>query len=201
MKRLKDIILKEGFRSMSSEGIRSFTVEDLASKLSMSKKTIYQYFPKKEILIKKVIDYRMKKLTDQFNKSIEDESDPIVQFIKIREHNIKFSGKLNLNRLVYLKTRYPDIWDRIEKYREDREKIFITIFTSAKKQNLLRENLEPVTAAKIYTNIFNATFQPEFLVDKNISIDQAVNHMKVIIENGFFSDDGIKKIKDFLDKK
>ena len=45
---IKDIILKEGFRSVVSNGIKSFTVENLASKLSMSKKTIYQYFPKKE---------------------------------------------------------------------------------------------------------------------------------------------------------
>ena len=37
-------------------GIRSFTVERLASSLSMSKqkkKTIYSFFPKKEVLIKK----------------------------------------------------------------------------------------------------------------------------------------------------
>ena len=61
MKKVKDIILKEGFRSVLSNGIKSFTVENLASKLSMSKKTIYQYFPKKELLIKKIIDYRMQK--------------------------------------------------------------------------------------------------------------------------------------------
>ena len=56
MKKVKDIILKEGFRSVEADGIKSFTVENLASKLAMSKKTIYQYFPKKEVLIKKIID-------------------------------------------------------------------------------------------------------------------------------------------------
>ena len=65
----KDIILNEGFRSVVTNGIRSFTVESLASGLSMSKKTIYQYFPKKEILIKKIIDFRMKKLTNEFKSS------------------------------------------------------------------------------------------------------------------------------------
>ena len=76
MDKIKNIILKEGFRSVSINGIKSFTVENLASKLSMSKKTIYQYFPKKEVLIKKIIDYRMKSLTNEFNKINEEESDP-----------------------------------------------------------------------------------------------------------------------------
>ena len=55
MKKIKDIILKEGFRSISINGIRSFTFESLASTIAISKKTIYQYFPKKELLIKKLL--------------------------------------------------------------------------------------------------------------------------------------------------
>ena len=117
MKKIKDIILNEGFRSVVANGIRSFTVESLASGLSMSKKTIYQYFPKKEILIKKIIDFRMKKLTNEFNKIISQESDSIIQFVKIREHNIRLANNLNLQKLTYLKARYPDIWEIIEKYR------------------------------------------------------------------------------------
>ncbi len=181
---------------MASHGIRFFTVENLASSLSMSKKTIYQYFPKKEILIKKVIEHRMKTQTDEFNKILDSESDPITQFIMIREYNIKFAGKIKLDRLADLKTRYPEIWKIIEKYRKNRENIFTSIFKSAKKKKLLRENLKPEAAAKIYTNIFNSTFQPEFLLEKNISIAQAIDHMKVIIENGFFNEDGIRRIRE-----
>ena len=118
MKKLKDIILKEGFRSVSSDGIRSFTVENLASKLSMSKKTIYQYFPKKEVLIKKIIDFRMNRLTKEFSLIIDEENDAIVQFIKVREHNIKFANKINLQKLTYLKSRYPDIWKIIERHKQ-----------------------------------------------------------------------------------
>ena len=138
----------------------------------------------------------MKTQTDEFNKILDSESDPITQFIMIREYNIKFAGKIKLDRLADLKTRYPEIWKIIEKYRKNRENIFTSIFKSAKKKKLLRENLKPEAAAKIYTNIFNSTFQPEFLLEKNISIAQAIDHMKVIIENGFFNEDGIRRIRE-----
>ena len=194
MKKIKDIILNEGFRSVSINGIKSFTVENLASKLSMSKKTIYQYFPKKEILIKKIIDFRMKRLTSEFNNIIKNESDAIIQFVKIREHNIKFANKINLQKLTYLKSRYPDIWEIIEKYRFDRKNIYKNIFTLAKTQGYLRENLEPEVCASLYMNIFNSTFQPEFMNNNNLSINLTISHLQEILSNGFFNQSGIKKI-------
>ena len=201
MKKVKNIILKEGFRSVETDGIKSFTVENLASKLAMSKKTIYEYFPKKEVLIKKIIDFRMKKLTKEFSSIIEQEKDPIVQFIKIREHNIKFANKINLQKLTYLKSRYPDIWKIIEKYRLDRKNIYKQIFILAKKQGYLRENLDPEVSAALYINIFNSTFQPEFMNDNNLSINLAINHLQEIVSNGFFNKNGIKKMNEYQKNK
>ena len=201
MKKVKNIILKEGFRSVETDGIKSFTVESLASKLAMSKKTIYEYFPKKEVLIKKIIDFRMKKLTKEFSSIIEQEKDPIVQFIKIREHNIKFVNKINLQKLTYLKSRYPDIWKIIEKYRLDRKNIYKQIFILAKKQGYLRENLDPEVSAALYINIFNSTFQPEFMNDNNLSINIAINHLQEILSNGFFNKNGIKKMNEYQKNK
>ena len=201
MKKVKNIILKEGFRSVETDGIKSFTVESLASKLAMSKKTIYEYFPKKEVLIKKIIDFRMKKLTKEFSSIIEKEKDPIVQFIKIREHNIKFVNKINLQKLTYLKSRYPDIWKIIEKYRLDRKNIYKQIFILAKKQGYLRKNLDPEVSAALYINIFNSTFQPEFMNDNNLSINLAINHLQEIVSNGFFNKNGIKKMNEYQKNK
>ena len=52
MDNIKSMILKAGDGIILSDGVKSFTVEHLASKLSMSKKTIYQYFPSKGGVIK-----------------------------------------------------------------------------------------------------------------------------------------------------
>ena len=201
MKKVKNIILKEGFRSVEKEGIKSFTVENLASKLAMSKKTIYEYFPKKEVLIKKIVDFRMKKLTKEFSSIIDKEKDPIIQFIKVREHNVKFANKINLQKLTYLKSRYPDIWKIIEKYRLDRKNIYKQIFVLAKKQGYLRENLDPEVCVALYINIFNSTFQPEFMNDNNLSINLAINHLQEILSNGFFNKNGIKKMNEYQKNK
>ncbi len=194
MKKIKNIILKEGFRSVASGGIKSFTVESLSSRLAMSKKTIYEYFPKKEILIKKIIEYRMKSLIREFNHILDEETDAIIQLIKIKEHNIQLVNKISLQKLIYLKLRYPKIWEIIEKYRLDRKNIYDQIFTLAKKQGYLKENLDPSVCATLYMNIFNSIFQPDFIDDNNLSMKQTINHFQYML-CGFLSDKGIEKIK------
>ena len=132
----------------------------------------------------------MKKLTKEFNQIIEDEKDPIIQFVKIREHNIKFANKVNLQKLTYLKSRYPDIWKIIEKYRMNRKNIYNDIFTQAKIQGYLRDGLDPEVCASLYINVFNSIFQPEFMNDNNLSIDITIAHTQTIISNGFFLSSG-----------
>jgi len=200
MKKIKNIILNEGFRAVITNGIRSFTVENLASRLTMSKKTIYQYFPKKEILIKKIIIFSMEKMTLEFKDIIKNEPDPIIQFIKIIDSNNKLGRKLSLQKLTYLKSRYPDIWKLIEEHRRERKNIFFEIFKLSKKKGYLKDSLDPLVSANLFMNIINSTFQPEFMLDNNLTLEETITHIHEIMSNGFFNDLGIKKINEYRNK-
>ena len=194
MRKLKNIILKEGGSLIADEGIKSFTVENLATRLFMSKKTIYQYFSTKEALIKGIIVFKLTKQSEDFEKVMKSEADPINKFYKIRDLHIKFSNKINLKRLVYIKTRYPKIWDIIEKYRSERIENFTKIFLLAKKKGYLRETLDPAVSAKLFVNILNTSFRPEFVLENNISINDAIYHIQEIVISGFFNKKLHKKI-------
>ena len=201
MDKIKNIILKQGDQIISDEGIKSFTVENLASELTMSKKTIYQYFPTKEFLIKKIIIFMLKQRSKDFNKVMKSESDPIKQFIKIMDLQIKFAGKINFKRLIYIKKRYPDIWDIIEKYRLERIETYTKLFLLAKEKGYLRDSLDPVISAKLFVNILNASYQPEFIQKNNISVNDAIYHMEKIITHGFFNKNALKKLQEYKNKK
>ena len=194
MRKLKNIILKEGGSLIADDGIKSFTVENLATRLFMSKKTIYQCFSTKEALIKGIIVFKLKKQSEGFEKVMESEADPINKFYKIRDLHIKFSNKINLKRLVYIKTRYPKIWDIIEKYRSERIENFTKIFLLAKKKGYLRETLDPIVSAKLFVNILNTSFRPEFILKNNINIKEAIYHIQEIVISGFFNKKLHKKI-------
>ena len=201
MVRVKDIILKEGDGLILSEGVKSFTVESLASKLSMSKKTIYQYFPTKEVLLNKIITYKLKSMSKEFDNVFQSAlNDPIAQFIKVRNLHIKFSSKFNLNKLSYLKVRYPDIWDIIEKYIIERIETFINLFILAQKKGYLRDTIDPIIAAKLFENILSTCACSDFMLKNDFSIKDIIFHLEEILGFGFFNKDAQKKLKMYQSK-
>ena len=202
MRKLKNIILKEGDNLILEEGIKSFTVESLASKLSMSKKTIYQYFPTKEVLLKKIITFKLKSMSKKFDNVFKSEpNDPVVQFIKVRDLHIKFSSKSDSNRLIFLKTRYPNIWGIIEKYISERIETFTNIFLLAQKKGYLKDTIDPTIAAKLFENILSTCARPEFVLKNDFSLKDIIFHLEEILGFGFFKKNALKELQKYKNKK
>ena len=202
MRKLKNIILKEGDNLILEEGIKSFTVESLASKLSMSKKTIYQYFPTKEVLLKKIITFKLKSMSKKFDNVFKSEpNDPVVQFIKVRDLHIKFSSKSDSNRLIFLKTRYPDVWGIIEKYISERIETFTNIFLLAQKKGYLKDTIDPTIAAKLFENILSTCARPEFVLKNDFSLKDIIFHLEEILGFGFFKKNALKELQKYKNKK
>ena len=198
MRKLKNIILKEGDNLILEEWIKSFTVESLASKLSMSKKTTYQYFPTKEVLLKKIITFKLKSMSKKFDNVFKSEpNDPVVQFIKVRDLHIKFSSKSDSNRLIFLKTRYPDIWGIIEKYISERIETFTNIFLLAQKKGYLKDTIDPTIAAKLFENILSTCARPEFVLKNDFSLKDIIFHLEEILGFGFFNINAIKRFQNY----
>ena len=83
-------ILTEGFESVSSDGLGAFTVESLASKLFISKKTIYKYFPTKENLLEQIVRFRMRGIKRDIEQIINSNSNPVMQFIEMKRYILIF---------------------------------------------------------------------------------------------------------------
>ena len=58
---MEDRILLKARDLMFQTGIRQVTMDDLATQLGISKKTIYQYYKDKDDLVKAVVGFELKK--------------------------------------------------------------------------------------------------------------------------------------------
>ena len=189
-------ILEEGFESVSRDGLNSFTVEGLASKLFMSKKTIYQYFPSKEKLLEKIVRYRMRAVKGHIEDIIEKNSNPVLQFIEMKRYIFKFTSRFDSNRLVEFKSKYPNIWGMIESMRLENRHNFIKILSEGQKQGYVRKELDINFVSTLYVNIINSTFQPEFFIKNNISYSDSLQVYTNIMSYGLFTAEGIKILQD-----
>ena len=190
-------ILEVGFDSVAETGVRAFTVESLAKRLAMSKKTIYKFFPTKEKLIRSIMQFVFTQINSTFKRVMADESNPAVQFIKIMETITKFAGKAPLNKIAELKSLYPDIWKEIESFRLSHQEDFYTILYNAQEQGLARDDINMRSASIIYINIINSTFQPEFFLKNDLAIGETIRGFVQVVARGIFTDKGLKAIKGY----
>jgi len=192
MSKQKSNIIKQGFSIILNEGLRSFTVDRLSIALRMSKKTIYSLFSTKEILIDRIIKYKLSEIDKNIEKILKANKCPIHSFHKINQYQVKISSDIDASRLIEIKVRYPNIWDRIEKHRKNHFKIIRKIFKSAKELDYLREGLNVESVSKLYINIVDKAFQPEFFIQQDISLKEAIELFADIMASGTLNDKGIE---------
>lgn len=189
--RSKEQILEQGFETITQDGIRFFTVESLAAQLGMSKKTIYKYFPSKEILIEKIFDYFTGMIEHKLKQIVKSDADPIEKYTKIMNFVMNKISRVSMDKVVEVKSRYPIVWKKIETFRQGLTQDFATIFIEAQEKGFARKDIDMNVVAIVYMNIVNYTFQPEFFLKNNLAPVDTINLFVNLITEGMFTEKGI----------
>ena len=99
---------------------------------------------------------------------------------------------IDVSKLIELKVKYPYVWSRIEKHRKNELEIVKKIIKKAKAMNYLRLGLDSNLVSKLYVNIIDKTFQPEFFIQQNMTYKETINLFADIMANGIFNDNGLE---------
>lgn len=188
-------ILQHSFEEMSQVGVRSFTVDALAVKLGMSKKTIYKFFPTKEALIEKSVTFFLGIVERKFKKVRASDLDPASKFVELMEFIINQARKVPIEKVADLKVRYPSVWTIVEQFRLSRRDDFYAILKEAQDAGLVREEIDVDIAATLYINIINSTFLPEFFIDNDLPVRETGLTFLKMVTGGLFTPQGLKNVQ------
>jgi len=191
----ENTILSEGFEQVMRTGVRAFTVESLAGSLGMSKKTIYKFFPSKEKLLLRIMQFMTARVRRQFERIITEEDNAARQFIKVMNMIIGVLSQVSVERMQELKVRYPRIWLYVEEFRRERLENFKAILIRGQDQGLVRDDIDVHQIALLYIEIINRVFQPEFFVESGMSIKDTLHVFIKIFSRGIFTDEGLTIIE------
>ena len=79
----KEFILKETLGYFLKYGVKNFTMDDIANKLGVSKKTLYQMFCNKENLLFEAVDELWESFLVQIHEIEQEEINPLQKIVKI----------------------------------------------------------------------------------------------------------------------
>ena len=147
----KEKILKKSEELFLQYGLKSVTMDDLASQLGMSKKTLYQFVENKSDLIEQIIDLHISDEKAFMENTRETSKDAVEEMILVARHNIQELKKLSPTVIYDLKKYYQHLWLLIEQLESEHTFDFIkSNIERGMSQDVYRADINADIITKIY---------------------------------------------------
>lgn len=195
-----DIVIRKRIIEAAREefykfGFSKVTVDEIASKLGMSKKTIYKYFPSKDDIVHVVTQETMNEMETTCGNIVRRED---VDFVdKLREmmtHVAIQYSKMGVPLLEDLQKNAPHIWKEIDEFRKKRIYTdFGKLLREGMQKGMFRNDIDEQLILLIYTNAIQTIITPEILVNLPFSAVQVFEAIIKIMYEGLLTDDAKSK--------
>ena len=136
--KLKLQILNDIAKNILNYGFRNFTLDEVASNIHISKKTIYKIFQTKEELIRAVIINQLGSPYNNIHKIIKEESSTVEKLINLSIVVEQYYSAFNPTSIKRLAHYFPELADYVEQFRTNRIIPLINqLLQDGKKKNLI----------------------------------------------------------------
>jgi AcrR family transcriptional regulator len=180
---LKERILEAVIEEFNDKGLK-FTMDDIAKRLGISKRTVYTVIDDKDTLFIEMVDYVFCAIKESEKEIAEDSSlDSIEKLKKILIALPQKYKTIDFRKLYDLKSKYPRIYAKIEKRLESDWDATFRIMEQAMEEGRIRRISLPVFQA-VVSGTIEYYLSRSLLIDSQITYEEALNQMLDIIING-----------------
>ena len=179
----KEKILEATIKVFNRKGLK-FTMDDIASELSMSKKTIYTVFRDKESMFFAMVDYCFDKIKESESEILSDDSLSTVEKIRGVLAVLPSGYKdVDFRQLYTLKDKYPNTYSRVEERLETGWEKTIALIN----QGIEEGSIRPVNVNLLKSMLeapIEQFFQRDILIRNQISYAEALEEVVNILVDG-----------------
>ncbi|MFD2245198.1 TetR/AcrR family transcriptional regulator [Pontibacter ruber] len=156
-------ILDEARSLFFAHGYSKVLMADLARRLGMSKKTLYQYFSGKEHLLQVIMSGYLAETQQNVELMLQDDTadfpeklSRIFSYVGTRLHAI------NASFIADIKKNAPDSWQLLQKYKTDAAFLrFNSLLEEGVQQGHIRQDVNRALAVILYAGALETIFNPD----------------------------------------
>jgi len=177
-------------------GLYKVTMDEIASDLRMSKKTVYKFFPSKEVLLKAIVHTIMKRIEREvqgINSSDKPFEEKLTMLLTVVGKNMR---RISRPFMADVQRFAPGLWKEIDTFR--RERVFSKLqqmFRQAKKEGVFREDLDPDLFFLVLTTAMQGIMNPQVLSQQPFSAEEAFKGIFRILYEGALTDKTRKRFQ------
>lgn len=182
---MRDRILEKAYELIQRYGLRGFTMDDVASELGISKKTIYKTFSSKNQLISELVDNIVEVEKETFREEISRHTNWLDKFEAMLTMYTPEDIPMRLVDELY--RYYPKEKEKIEKLAELRQEILFPIIEEGQSLGKIRLDLNPAIIISMIHNLFMTPADPKMLESQDITIKQLLEQTKKLFFYGILT--------------
>jgi AcrR family transcriptional regulator len=198
---MKEQLVETALKQFLADGIRSNTMQKLASAMGVSTKTLYKYFADKEALLEECLKVHYGQTDTGLQRLLADEPDPVTFLCRLYTKSIELD--FGTNHLFYhdLNYYYPDLQDKaIKQFSNGAFKVLLSAIAKGIAEGYFLPYLKPAVVlealAVLYTSVTRHNTYKKF----KLKPDKLMAHTIDIYLRGICTEKGsliINQIKDF----
>lgn len=140
-------------------GIRSVSMDDIARELSISKKTIYQYFKDKDEMVTHGVEEHISREIKELGDVVESSENAILELVGLSSCIKKNMKKVNPSMLFDLQKFHPKAWEKWLKFKNDFiKRTVLEIIRKGKEQGYFRKEVNEELMATFRIETIELTF-------------------------------------------
>ena len=189
---MKKRIMEAAGQKFIQHGFSKVTMDEIAEDLGMSKKTLYQHYDSKMVLLKELVVHKTKECQGLMCGLCDTEN---MSFVEKLKKGLEFVGSLyasfNKHFVEDMRKHAPEVWKVID---EHRRKHIVEEFSELLKEGVQRGKFRSDVDLKLTTTIMLTLVEnlinPDKLAEMPYSAQQIFDNISKIFFEGFLTEEG-----------
>ena len=151
---MKEEIVKRALNDFMQYGFKTFTMDDLASKMGISKKTLYEHFPSKNDLVEAVLDYALDMSCKNVDAFVQGDGS-VIENVYRNQEKVKEIFNINSDRpILELQKYYSKTYERMEiEFAKSDARFIDKLLEKGWKEGLFREDINVNFYKTFYSSV------------------------------------------------
>jgi AcrR family transcriptional regulator len=170
-------ILGSAIELFSQYGFKNVTMDDIARRAGISKKTLYQHFTNKPDIVEEAVVWHQSDNCHSCEVAMEDSANAIEAMVRVMMLLDKMYRQINPVAMFELQRFYPSAYDKFRKSLLDQDvKAVRSNIERGISEGLYREGIDVDLLSRFHIEAALMVLQPNLLVNDRYTLQQ-VNHV------------------------
>lgn len=194
---LYERIVRTASEAFAQEGIRAVKMDDIAARLSISKRTLYETFEDKEALLFECMSrhlQQMRAFMDEVCGRTDNVLEIILEFYLCHMENLR---RVNYVFVEDLK-KYPRVMEYLRQKRQDNLKETILFFERGVEQGLFRPDLDMALVIQLMQLLNEQVTRND--LGRVYPMEQLFRSVVLIFIRGISTDKGLRLLEELIER-